>query len=107
MGLGIPSVASPVGINAEVIQDGSNGFLASNEEQWLEKLSRLIDSAELRRQLGAAGRQTIEQKYSAAVWAPKILHIIHGSNGARSSKAHDSQSVKDRRSDDSRSAATH
>ncbi len=76
MGLGIPCVASPVGIIPELIQDGVNGFLASTEAEWIDKLSRLIDDPGLRRRLGPAGRETIEEQYSAEVWAPKVLGIL-------------------------------
>jgi glycosyltransferase involved in cell wall biosynthesis len=79
MGLGIPCVASPVGVNSELIQDGVNGHLASTDEEWITKLSRLIDDAEARNTLGAAGRKTIEERYSAAVWAPRVLEIIRRS----------------------------
>ena len=48
MALGVPVVASPVGANQEVIQDGANGFLAQGAEAWVAKLSRLIDSPTLR-----------------------------------------------------------
>ena len=42
MALGIPSVASPVGVNSKIITDGENGFLAKTPEEWEEKLSKLI-----------------------------------------------------------------
>jgi glycosyltransferase involved in cell wall biosynthesis len=76
MGLGIPCVASAVGIIPELIQDGVNGSLASTEAEWIDKLSRLIDDPELRRRLGAAGRKTIEERYSAKLWAPRVLEIM-------------------------------
>jgi glycosyltransferase involved in cell wall biosynthesis len=64
MALEIPTIMSPVGVNSEIIQDGINGFLASGEEEWIEKLSRLIESKELREKIGKAGRKTVEEKYS-------------------------------------------
>ncbi|MFH1593966.1 MAG: glycosyltransferase family 4 protein [Candidatus Omnitrophota bacterium] len=76
MAVGIPAVASPVGMNAEVIQDGVNGFLASGIEEWCEKLSRLIESLPLRQRLGAEGRRTAERNYSLNVNAPKFLKIL-------------------------------
>jgi glycosyltransferase involved in cell wall biosynthesis len=76
MGLGIPCVASPVGVNRELISDGHNGFLASTREEWLQKLTRLLDDAELRRTFSVAGRKTIEERYSAAVWAPRVLQFL-------------------------------
>jgi len=76
MGMGIPTVCSPVGVNSEIIQDGENGFLASTEDEWIDKLSRLLRSAELRRQLGQAGRTTVERKYSAISQAPRVYEIF-------------------------------
>ena len=64
MALGIPTVMSPVGVNTEIIEDGVNGFLASGTNEWVNKISRLIESEQLRQQLGATGRKTVEDKYS-------------------------------------------
>ena len=76
MGMGIPTVCSPVGVNTDIIQDDQNGFLASTEDEWVEKLTRLLRSAELRRRLGQAGRLTVEQKYSAISQAPRVYEIF-------------------------------
>ena len=64
MAFEVPAVMSPVGVNKEIIQDGVNGFLADGVEEWVEKLSLLIESAELRKMLGQAGRATVMEKYS-------------------------------------------
>jgi glycosyltransferase involved in cell wall biosynthesis len=64
MALGIPTLMSPVGVNTEIIQQGENGFLAGTDDEWVEKISLLIESFELRRKLGAAGCKTVEEKYS-------------------------------------------
>ena len=64
MALGIPTIMSHVGVNAEIIQDGENGFLANTDEEWITKLSLLIESYELRKKLGEAGCKTVEEKYS-------------------------------------------
>jgi glycosyltransferase involved in cell wall biosynthesis len=76
MALGIPTVCSPVGVNKEIIQDGENGFIAGSEDEWIEKLGRLLHSAELRSQLGQAGRKTVETKYSANVQAPRVFELL-------------------------------
>lgn len=64
MSLGIPSVISPVGVNTAIVQNGINGFLYSTEDELTNVLSRLIEDASLRRQIGTAARLTIEDKYS-------------------------------------------
>lgn len=64
MGVAVPVVVSPVGINAAIVQDGENGFLAITEEEWVEKLSRLIEDSQLRAHFGRVGRQYVEQHNS-------------------------------------------
>ena len=76
MALGIPTVCSPVGVNTSVIHDDQNGFIAGSEDEWVEKLSRLLRSAELRERLGRAGRTTVEQDYSAKTQAPKVHEVF-------------------------------
>lgn len=76
MALGIPTICSPVGVNSTIIEDGENGFLADGREEWIEKIKRLIHSADLRRKLGKAGRETVEREYSAKAIAPKVLEVF-------------------------------
>lgn len=76
MALGIPTVCSPVGVNTEIIREGENGHLAATEDEWVEKLTRLLRSAEERRRLGRAGRATVEARYSAEGQAPRVFQII-------------------------------
>lgn len=76
MALGIPTVCSPVGVNTDIIQDDENGFIAGTEDEWVDKLSRLLRSEELRQRLGQAGRRTVEQKYSAITQTPRVYEIF-------------------------------
>ena len=76
MALGIPTICSPVGVNTDIIQDDQNGFLASTEDEWVDKLTRLLRSRELRQRLGQAGRTTVEQKYSAITQSPRVYEIF-------------------------------
>lgn len=76
MALGIPAVASPVGVNQKIVQDGINGFLATCETEWVEKLSQLIDSRNLRQQLGAAARNTVVERYSLQKAVPILLEKL-------------------------------
>jgi glycosyltransferase involved in cell wall biosynthesis len=76
MACGVPVVASAVGVNREIIEDGVNGFLASTEDEWVEKLERLLADRELRRRFGQAGRRTIEARYSLRVIAPKLAATL-------------------------------
>jgi glycosyltransferase involved in cell wall biosynthesis len=76
MSAGIACVASPVGINQMIVEPGENGFLASNEEEWFEKLELLIKDSAFRTQLGDTGRQNAIELYSREVCFKKLLNII-------------------------------
>lgn len=76
MALGRPAVASPVSINCEIIQDGYNGYLARTPEEWIEKLSDLIENPEKRHQMGIAARQTVEKYYSVLANRDKYLQAF-------------------------------
>jgi glycosyltransferase involved in cell wall biosynthesis len=77
MALGVPVVASPVGVNAEIVRHGVDGYLAASSAEWLEALARLLEDAGLRRRMGTAGRSRVESAYSASVHAPRVAHILH------------------------------
>ena len=76
MACGVPVVAAAVGVNREIIDDGRNGFLATNPAEWAEKLERLLVDADLRRRFAVAGRETIEARYSLRVTAPQLAAIM-------------------------------
>jgi len=84
MGLGIPAVASPVGVNREILQDGVNGFLAESLEEWRTKLACLIENPKLRARLGAAGRRTVEERFSVEKTLPLMMRVIHLALAAKS-----------------------
>ncbi len=73
MALGIPTVMSPVGVNVEIINDGVNGFLAETEAEWVAILSKLIDSEDLRQQIGLSGKKTLEESYSYNAWKNRYV----------------------------------
>ena len=76
MAMGIPTVCSAVGTNLEVIRHGENGFLAKTNDEWLGCLKALIDDAALRRRLGAAGRRTVENRYSMQHCAAQFANVV-------------------------------
>lgn len=86
MACGLPVIASPVGVNVDLVEHGVNGFLASNELQWREALTVLIRNPELRRRMGAAGRKKVEEHYSLQVWAPRVAPMFRDVSTERKSK---------------------
>lgn len=64
LALGIPAVASPVGVNTKIIDENINGFLCDTKKQWYVALEKLLYDKALRERMGMAGRIKIEENYS-------------------------------------------
>lgn len=77
MALEIATIMSPVGVNTEIIQDGVNGCLADTVDEWVEKISLLVEDAELRKNIGKAGRQTVIDKYSVLSQQGRYLQYFN------------------------------
>ena len=77
MACGVPVVASPVGVNVDIITRNKCGLLADTNFDWSNTLFRLLGSAELRNKFGQAGRQAVERYYCLAVQAPLLSRILH------------------------------
>ena len=76
MACGLPVVASPVGINNQIIQHGTNGFLARNLHEWEEALRCLLNNQNLRLQMGTKGREMVEAWYTLQVQAPRLEKLM-------------------------------
>jgi glycosyltransferase involved in cell wall biosynthesis len=76
MASAVPGVASPVGMVTEFTRDGVNGMLARSEDEWVDKLTRLIEQPGLRRTIAEAGRQTAVKRFSMAHTAPLLLEVL-------------------------------
>lgn len=72
---GRPSVASPVGVNTEIVNHRV-GFLANSDDEWLTHLLRLADDSALRQRMGDEGRRMVEERYSLARFAPIYVHVL-------------------------------
>lgn len=76
MSAGIPVIASPVAVNTEIVAEGVSGFLANGTEEWVRRLSMLVEDQALRHRMGRAGRAIVEERYSIAVQAPRLLRVL-------------------------------
>lgn len=81
MGLGIPTVMTPIGANLEIVEHGKNGFFADSEEEWTDALTELIQDPTLRERVGKAGRVTVEERYSVTVNWPLYREAVRGALG--------------------------
>lgn len=76
MACGLPVIASPVGVNTEIVEHGVNGFLATSDTEWRQALEILLTNPELRKSMGAEGRRKVEEKYSLQVWGPRVAGML-------------------------------
>lgn len=76
MACGLPVVASPVGVNYEIVEQDVNGFLARTSDEWVQALRTLMNDAGLRQQMAQAGRLKVEERYSLQVTAPRLAELI-------------------------------
>jgi len=73
---GLPVVANPIGIHKDLVRHGETGFLAATPEAWAEAVVRLATSPDLRRAIGRAGRQLVEQHYSVGRWSSHLAAVL-------------------------------
>ena len=76
MALEFPAVASPVGVNSQIIHHGINGFLCRTSQEWEIALRRLIEDPTLRSTMGINGRKTIVENYSVGSNSDNFLSLF-------------------------------
>ncbi len=76
MSLKVATVMANVGANKEIIQNGENGFLASNDKEWIKILSNLIENKVLRDEIGEKGYRTVLEKYSCYANKKRYLELF-------------------------------
>lgn len=76
MACGLPTVASPIGANRDVVIEGETGFFADTTYAWVEKMEWLLGDAALRQRLGQAGRARVEAEYCLQQPAPRLVRLL-------------------------------
>ena len=76
MACGLPVVASSIGANRDMVDEGENGFLVWSPDDWIRALGRLVEDPSLRSTLGQAGRLKAEREYSLHVHAPRMVELL-------------------------------
>ncbi len=81
MGVGLPVIVSPVGMNRDVLEKGDIGLAASTEEEWYEALVSLYKDRLLGVKLGSEGRKVVEKFYNADIVARDLAEIFKSLRG--------------------------
>ncbi|MGH9659924.1 MAG: glycosyltransferase family 4 protein, partial [Bryobacteraceae bacterium] len=82
MACGVPVVASPVGMNADVLASGG-GLAASSEKDWSEAVDSILSRPEDARRMGRQGRRVVLRDYSIHALAPRLAALLRSMQGAR------------------------
>jgi hypothetical protein len=82
---GLPVVASPVGTNADHVLDGVTGFLATDTNRWVEKITWLIENPQLRKSMGQAGLAQAKN-FDVSIIGKQLAALI--GNSLRPSASH-------------------
>jgi len=81
MAAGLPVVVTATGMNREVLALGQVGFSAAREQEWVHALAALLDSPDLRRSMGAAGRAVAEEHFSLTRLTRQYAAVFHSLRG--------------------------
>ena len=73
---GLPVVANSVGVHPEMIQQGCNGFLADNNEDWIRAINQLLADASMRKEMGNRSRQIVKTRYSTVKALDKWVKLF-------------------------------
>jgi glycosyltransferase involved in cell wall biosynthesis len=81
MAAGLPVVANPVGVQANLVHHGETGFLAKTAAEWQSAIRRLAADPRLRQAMGAKGRGLVERNFhvtqGAAAWLELLKTFRH------------------------------
>jgi len=76
MAVGIPAVASPVGVNTEIIRHGATGWLATTPDEWLFVLRQLASTPSRYALTLDAARLVVEASYSVQSQLPRLAACL-------------------------------
>ncbi|TGD73115.1 glycosyltransferase [Mangrovimicrobium sediminis] len=76
MAAGLPCVCTDIGYNRELLEDGQTGFLARDEQDWLNKLEALIGDRALRERIGGAARRDVEARFDLQKQGPAFARLL-------------------------------
>ena len=72
---GLSVVASPVGVNAEYVDDNKTGFHATSTSEWVNKITKLIENPQLRKEMGQQG-QIQAKKFDVSIIEKQFIGLI-------------------------------
>ena len=72
---GLPVITSPVGVNAQFVENGKSGFHAQSNQQWIDAITRLVENSSIRIQMGQAGKVFV-QKFDYTIIGRQLVKLL-------------------------------
>jgi phosphatidylinositol alpha-1,6-mannosyltransferase len=82
MAVGIPIVASHTEVNSTVVENDVNGYLVQSDAEWIERISQLLEDAQLRGRLGERGRAIVEERFALEKQAKIMADLLRHAAGS-------------------------
>lgn len=76
LALGIPAVASPVGVNKTIIEQGVNGYTCKTKHEWKDALEKLISDANFRKAAGEEGHKKMLAQFSIEAHKKHLIQLL-------------------------------
>ena len=73
---GLPVVCSPVGANRDLMEDGRTGWFAVTDDDWVDRLGRLLDDPSTGRAMGERGRARVLDRYGAVAIGTRLAELV-------------------------------
>ena len=64
MACGLPVVATRIGANTAIVEQGGEGFLVDNDREWISAIKQLIENRNLYKDISVSARKKVEESYS-------------------------------------------
>ena len=77
MSLKLPVIASPVGVNKEIIQNNYNGLLASSPDDWYNKILHLKQNPKLMDKFSEKGYATVKNRFNLSNYYKNYIQTIN------------------------------
>ncbi|MFH1509299.1 MAG: glycosyltransferase [bacterium] len=82
MAAGVPFVASPVGMNIDFARNDT-GILADKKEEWVQAFKKLLESKNLRNEIGKKGREYAMQNNDIKANAKYLAYLLKNLNNPK------------------------
>ena len=76
MSLGIPALVSPVGVNTSIVDNGINGVICNDIQDWGKVFETMLTDRSICIRLGKDARKKIENNYSVVSNTMNFLNLF-------------------------------